>query len=238
MIYTTTGTELKQLWFVVNQPGRAANPSCLEVDSLESRLLFLQLQLWNFQLTILSAKFCLVAFKGIKVFFLRHSSFLRLSPVFPPLQHLSQVVSPVSVMSIRPSRCISLRNMMTRQTMPTVWSPSVSHLTLIFSSFSIFLSCPFLFLSLHCCIFCTFWPIQYFQSCFFLPGCYVVLAKFPSLFSIVMCFLRLHSACCPPFPKYLLVILHNREQQPNIRVLLRKCDCYKNISKKRMRHGK
>lgn len=47
-------------------------------------------------------------------------------------------------MSIRPSRCISLRNMITRQTMPTVWSPSVSHLTLIFSSFSIFLRCPLL----------------------------------------------------------------------------------------------
>lgn len=53
---------------------------------------------------------------------------------------LSQVASPVSVMSIRPSRCISLRNMITRQTMPTVWSPSVSHLTLIFPSSSIFSS--------------------------------------------------------------------------------------------------
>lgn len=39
--------------------------------------------------------------------------------------------SPVSVMSISPSRCISLRNMKTRQTIPTVCKPSVSHLTLI-----------------------------------------------------------------------------------------------------------
>lgn len=55
-------------------------------------------------------------------------------------------------MSIRPSRCISLRNMITRQTMPTVWSPSVSHLTLIFPSSSIFSSTVLLFIFLYVCV--------------------------------------------------------------------------------------
>lgn len=76
----------------------------------------------------------------------------------------SLCVSPVSVMSMRPSRCISLRNMITRHTMPTVCSPSVSHLTLIFPRSSEFSSTA-LFSSSFRSI-CKLLSLQFLQSTF------------------------------------------------------------------------
>lgn len=188
------------------------------------RGLCLKLRLWTSQLTNtqILAKYCVIAFKGIKVFFLRRSSFPR-----PPLPHVSICPRPS-----HPSQwCQSGpagasvwgtwwpgRRCRRSEVPPSPTSHSSSPRSLFFK-----LSFSFLFfVTLHCWDFWTFWPIQQFQSCFFLPGWYVALAKFTSLFFYCNVFSPT-ALCCPPFPKYLLVILHNREQWSNIRVLLGKC---------------
>lgn len=200
-LWITPQPEQDQLWFGVNQPGRAANLLLRSLDSLERRLLLLQLHLWNSQLTNTLGKiFCHCIERNQSIF----PSHLR-----PPI--------PASV----PGRLTRLSDVNQAQqvhqfeehddqaddanSLKSLRLPPHTHLLLVLNFFK--LSYSFLITSL-----------LYFLHLLANP---VVLAKFPSL---VCCkVFSPTSFCCPSFPKYLFVILHKREQRPNIHVLLEKC---------------
>lgn len=150
---------------------------------------------------ILPAKFSVIAFKGIKVFFLRCSSFPH-SSICPRSSHPSQWCQSGRAGASVWETWWPGRRCQQSEVPPSPTSHSSSPRPLFFK-----LSYSFLISSL-----------LYFLHLLANP---VVLAKFPSL---VCCKVFSPTAfCCPSFPKYLLVILHNREQRPNIQVLLEKC---------------
>lgn len=168
---------------------------------------------------ILSATFWVVAFKGIKEFF---SFGVHLPHPRPP--------NPVSV----PGRLTRLSDVNQAQqvqqfeehddqaddanSLKSLRLPPHTHLLLGIY----FFSRPILFLSLHCCIPCIFWPIP------------AVLAKFPSLF------------CCSDFSVWSFVSKISFSYSPQPRGAAKHpCfagevsnDSCKNISKKKTRHGK
>lgn len=125
-------------------------------------------------LQILSAKFSVVAYKGIKVFFLR-------IPV-PPFQHLSHRLTRLS--DVNQAQQVHQFEEHDDQaddanSLKSLRLPPHTHLLLVLY----FLSCPILFLSLHCCISCTFWPIQSFSPSFLLS--FVVKSFLRLLFAVL-----------------------------------------------------
>lgn len=196
-----TTTRTGSVWFGVNQPARAANLLLRPLDSLERRLLLSQLRLWNSQLTNTLGKIFCRCKKESKYF-----SFASPSPhssICPRSSHPSQWCQSGPAGASVWGTWWPGRRCQQSEVPPSPTSHSFSPRPLFFK-----LSYSFLISSL-----------LYFLHLLANP---VVLAKFPSL----ICCSKVFSPtafCCPSFPKYLLVILRNREQRPNIHVLLEKC---------------